>query len=164
MRNSDPRACGAPVCKAMAVRSVRRLSDGAGILLLRISATPSGNAVSKLSMERAFSPLARCDDILGLRPRLIWNAPLALISAFSCSVNQVMFRNSQVSSAEGAASYQPGAQPQDRSIRQMRAESPLHSRVLGQPRRPGPRYHGAPCAGCYLRSRRAAKEPIPDRL
>ena len=39
---------------------------------------PSGEAVSKRFMERAFSPFACCDHILGLRPRLIWNAPLAL--------------------------------------------------------------------------------------
>jgi hypothetical protein len=36
-------------------------------------------AVSELIMERAFSPFIYCCDyFLGLRPRLIWLAPLAL--------------------------------------------------------------------------------------
>jgi hypothetical protein len=49
-------------------------------------------------------PFISCFDyFLGLCPRLIWLAPLAL--------SNIWFRISL--SAEGAASYQPGAEPQE---------------------------------------------------
>jgi hypothetical protein len=78
------------------------MPDGA-LVRIALPQVPSGETVSKMIIERAFSPCACCNSILGLRPRLIWNAPLALSNA----------RFHYDLSAEGAMLYQPGAQPQD---------------------------------------------------
>jgi hypothetical protein len=48
--------------------SGRRLPDGALPLLPASPQTPSGEFVSKLDLEQAFSPFGCGDSILGLRP------------------------------------------------------------------------------------------------
>jgi hypothetical protein len=66
----------------------------------------SGEAVSKLSIGRAFSPYACCCRIPGAAPQAdIGRAFGALKSTFYNNL-----------SAEGAISYQPGAQPQEKWV------------------------------------------------
>jgi hypothetical protein len=58
----------------------------------------------KTDFGTGLQPLIPCSDyFLGLRPRLIWFAPLALSN---------IGRRIRLS-AEGAASYQPGAEPRE---------------------------------------------------